>query len=221
MIAAHQQRAPTMPKWIKELHDAEWLREAYKTHTVKQIGDLLSCAPSGVSQALKRHGIAARPTGRPSAPEILKDTVWLCEQYKTRTSREIADEIGCHQCTVVEALRAADIPVIKTKRRRKHPYKQRVGDDGEMIQEHRYIMQKHLGRKLRADEHVHHIDGVKDNNALENLVVLTKSEHHRLHGLEGKNRMKHHDYTGFKHICQACGAAFTGGNVAKFCKACK
>ena len=49
------------------------------------------------------------------------------------------------------------------------------------IMEHRYIMEKHLGRKLEKWEHVHHIDGNKKNNNLKNLIVMKKSQHHKLH----------------------------------------
>jgi hypothetical protein len=47
--------------------------------------------------------------------------------------------------------------------------------------EHRLVLERALGRLLGADEHVHHINGVKDDNRPENLVALTKSAHHRLH----------------------------------------
>lgn len=50
------------------------------------------------------------------------------------------------------------------------------------IKLHRYIMQVHLGRSLRSDEIVHHKDGNKLNNALENLEITTISEHNRKHG---------------------------------------
>ena len=41
-----------------------------------------------------------------------------------------------------------------------------------------------LGRKLRRSECVHHIDGNRSNNARENLAVMSRSEHARLHAFE-------------------------------------
>jgi len=46
---------------------------------------------------------------------------------------------------------------------------------------HREVMEKHLGRKLEKWEQVHHIDGNKHNNTINNLEVMSKSEHGRLH----------------------------------------
>lgn len=53
--------------------------------------------------------------------------------------------------------------------------------DKSYILEHRYIMEQSLGRKLFSYEHVHHINGKKQDNRLENLVVLTSSEHAKTH----------------------------------------
>ena len=49
------------------------------------------------------------------------------------------------------------------------------------IREHQYIMEIHLGRRLQKGEIVHHIDGNKQNNNLENLYLTSVAEHNKLH----------------------------------------
>jgi hypothetical protein len=41
-----------------------------------------------------------------------------------------------------------------------------------------------LGERLREDEHVHHVDRDRRNDAAWNLEVLAREYHGRLHGLE-------------------------------------
>ena len=45
---------------------------------------------------------------------------------------------------------------------------------------HIVIMEEYLGRKLEKGEVVHHIDGIRQNNSIENLVIMTEHKGHRL-----------------------------------------
>lgn len=58
-----------------------------------------------------------------------------------------------------------------------HPYANSKG----YVYEHRFIMEKHLGRILLPYEHIHHINGDIRDNRIENLMLYTHSEHNKYH----------------------------------------
>lgn len=83
--------------------------------------------------------------------------------------------------------------------------------------EHRYLMEQHLGRKLTDDEQVHHVNGIKNDNRVENLVVMTNAEHQRFHDHLDVMR----EPVMVEVFCQLCGAACrrkpSRAAITKFC----
>lgn len=60
-------------------------------------------------------------------------------------------------------------------------YKVLYTEKGKGIKEHIKVMEDYIGRKLKKYEIVHHINEIKDDNRLENLKLMTRSDHSKLH----------------------------------------
>jgi len=101
-------------------------------------------------------------------------------EYYIPQYRKEASKYCSRKCLAKDHLKDY-VPVHGFKPGKNPPRKYKtVTVNGKCIREHRHIMQEHLGRKLETWEHVHHIDGNGLNNSLDNLQVVSNSEHGKL-----------------------------------------
>jgi len=56
-----------------------------------------------------------------------------------------------------------------------------------LVMEHRIVVEEHLGITLPKEFDVHHINGDKGDNRIENLAVMTHAAHTALHNYGGGN----------------------------------
>lgn len=96
--------------------------------------------------------------------------------------------------------------------------------DGKKIGQHTAFMMQILGRNLKRGEIVHHKNGNRSDNRLENLELMTVSKHLQMHNL------KHPVINGMK-ICTKCGknqpikefgkASYVKSGYRNICRTCK
>nr|DAP58086.1 MAG TPA: homing endonuclease [Caudoviricetes sp.] len=147
------------PKWIEAQYakgtklDAEKVKNLYESGmTQVEVAGILGVSQKVVFKFMKRNNIPARKSAKRDQNGA-KNSYW--RGGKTR------DEFGyiMVQC-------------------KEHP---RASKCGGYVPEHILVAEKKIGRYLTENEVVHHINGVKWDNRPENLAVMTKSEHTKLH----------------------------------------
>lgn len=148
----------------------------------------LGCSPAGVLLCLREMGIPSRPTGpqlrgRPCPPHVREAT------SKTHKGKIVSEET---RRKASETRKKMHLPSPNWNGGRRegrtdgyiqvyrpnHPLATKDG----YVMEHRLVMEQRLGRYLRLEEVVHHINHDTTDNRIENLALFPNiGEHTRWH----------------------------------------
>lgn len=199
-----------------------YLEQKSQTMSIKKIADELNVSGSCIAKYFKKYSINGK-FGNAYRQQVtmlgMNDEefkTFLIEQYSSKSINKIAEELNVSPSIIYKYMdkyniprlnhlesckRYADNKPIKKKKRVSHgdgyiklymPWHYRANQDGYVL-EHIALAEQKLNRRLLPDEVVHHINGIKNDNSLDNLVVLTKEEHrniHRNNDIVGGNKMR-------------------------------
>lgn len=171
------------------------LRSAYgELKSTIKVAERFGVSKKLIMTYMKRFGI--EKIKRPAAQE-LKDQVerlaleglngvQISEQIGRTASRvyQLAQQFGIE---ITDNFHRGEIRTHNGYRMILRPEHSEADSKG-YVREHRIVMEEKLGRPLRKNELVHHINGDKLDNRPENLEVMTKAEHVSLHhaGKDGR-----------------------------------
>jgi len=68
-----------------------------------------------------------------------------------------------------------------------HPFK----NNKNYVREHRLVVEKQIGRFLKPEETVHHINELKSDNKIENLILFSKKGYHAVFHRYNRYNPKH------------------------------
>lgn len=167
--------------------DKSELTELYsiKKMTMKEISEYLGVSVGSVYNYIKKYGIESRPamtdevrkkisktkTGVPSKLKGVKRPIETRKRIsEAKTGKYLKkSKYGGHKKTRSDGYIAVYNP--------QHPHANKSG----YVMEHVLVMEDYIGRYLKDDEVVHHVNKNRSDNRIENLRLMTFKEHAGLH----------------------------------------
>lgn len=179
--------------------------------SINSLCPMFECSSDSIRRALKRQGVTMRPRGNSYKIFEQSQVDTIISGYENGLSQaDIAEKMSVGQVQISRILRRNGVKIRGNHMSGKdnHNWKggRTITDQGYVlvnpsdrfptmqnrmgyIPEHRFVMAQYLERPLYQWETVHHIDGDKTNNSIENLQLRV--------GQHGKNQA---------YECSDCGS---------------
>lgn len=168
--------------------------------STQEIAKIYGCHRDTVRLAIKRFGMVPRGKMHKPIPSDIEGKLlffYVEQRLSTRqigkllkidhsTVSRMLKEIGIEPDNRFQALSSERNPCWKGGKTTSSGYIaiSSKSKEGYRKREHQIVMEHFLGRPLQKNEVVHHIDGDKTNNRINNLALMDVSAHARLHSLE-------------------------------------
>ena len=161
----------------------EYIKEQYKSLSVRQIANELDLSESQVRYILKeRLGVSLRIDGKRSRKWSDKEIEILGNP--NLTDYEKAKQLPNRTDGAVRIQRRRlgfDSKAVVFHREFENGGYIHVRKGDSYQRRNRIVAEQKIGRKLKSNEVVHHINGIKTDDRPENLYVCTRAEHTPIH----------------------------------------